>query len=171
MINGNFALTSIMSETNNNPECVPEHVKQTARELADYIVHHIVGTKNRKPPSKHAETLQRTTEEMYRRHEILFKSMAEKLDVAKDNAYVTFKNVADEIFADGKYNWGRIVSVYAFGACLAVHCYNSSTSGKDESVVRTIASFVGKYVANCLSGWIHANGGWVSKTNFATLII
>jgi len=149
-----------MTETNNNPECVPENVKQTARELADYIVHHMVGTRKRKPPSKHAETLQRTTEEMYHRHEILFSSMAQKLDVAKDNAYATFKNVADEIFTDGKYNWGRIVSVYAFGACLAVHCYNSPVNPKDENAVRRIALFVGNYVANSLSGWIHANGGW-----------
>lgn len=161
----------IMTEANNNPDCVPEHVKQTARELAEFIIHHIVGTRKRKAPSKHAETLQRTTEEMYHRHEILFNSMAQKLDVVKDNAPATFKNVADEIFVDGKYNWGRVVSVYAFGACLAVHCYNAPTNNKDDSVVKRIATVVGNYVATNLSGWIHANGGWVSMCLYSCVII
>jgi len=144
-----------MEAKNNNN--VPANVKQTARELAEYIVHYVVGTQHGKPPSKHAETLQRTTEEMYHRHEILFNSMIQKLDVESDNANVTFKNVADEMFADGKYNWGRIVSVYAFGAYLADHCYKYE---QDETVVRRIASAVGNYVANYLSKWIYANGGW-----------
>lgn len=157
-------------EANNNPDCIPENVKQTARELADYIIHQIVGTRNRKPPSKHAETLQRTTEEMYSRHEILFNSMAQKLDVMNDNVYCTFKNVADELFADGKYNWGRIVSVYMLGACFATHCYKSSLNGKDESIVRRIASVVGTYVATNLAGWIHANGGWVKLLIYIRLI-
>lgn len=148
-------MTTTKTKNNNG---VPAHIKQTARELADYIVHHIVGTQQKKPPSKHAETLLRTAEEMYRRHEILFNSMTHKLDVEMDNVNATFNNVADEMFTDGKYNWGRVVSVYAFGACLAAHLYNKE---QDKDVVRRIATVVGNYVANSLSGWIYANGGWV----------
>ena len=135
----------------------PESVKRTAEIIAKDIVKHVAFAVNSRPADKYCETMRRTVSELSERHEILLKSMVMKLNITEKNGYHTFVNVADEIFADGTVNWGRIVSLYAFSARLAAYSVESDLAAYTDCV----ADFTGKYVANKLSGWIHENGGWV----------
>lgn len=149
---------------NNDQNNVPESIKQITRELAIDIVHHVVGRTKRKPSSKHAETLRRTTEEILTRHEIFFKSVTSKMQIDRTNANATFKNVADEMLSDCVYSWGRIVALYAFGARLAQYCYMMSKEN-DVELAAQIATFMGNYITEKFSVWINMNGGWDAFDN------
>ena len=143
-------------------DSIPENIKCIARDLAYDIAHHVAGTKKQKPPSKHAETLRRTTEEMFTRHNIFFNGNIANISSDRSNACARFQHIADEMLSDGVCNWGRIVSLYCFGARLAQQCYQTS-SDKNERIVTQIGEFVGNYVAEKLSSWINSNGGWVGR--------
>ena len=135
--------------------------KKIARELAGDIVYYRSSEDYYKPPiNEYATTLRRTVDEMSQRHEILFNSMVNKLNINRDNGLQTFINVVEEMFRDGHYNWGRIVTVYAFGARLASYCMEA---GMSESV-QFVAEYVGSYVAEKLAPWISSQGGWVSSS-------
>lgn len=58
---------------------------------------------------------------------------------------VPFFMVADEMFADGEINWGRVVTLYAFAK---------------EKSNELDAERLGDYVGNKLGFWILTQGGW-----------
>lgn len=77
------------------------------------------------------------------------------------------------MFGDNQYNWGRVVTVYAFAGWLAryVCCSKDSeimfTQSTDESInlhncAEQIAQLAGDFVAERLGSWIFKQGGWVS---------
>jgi hypothetical protein len=70
--------------------------------------------------------------------------------------------VVDEIFADRRYNWGRVVTVYAFAGWLARYCDHNEM----KDFVDSIADTAGTYVAERLAPWITKNGGWVSGSSY-----
>lgn len=133
----------------------PENVKRIAKELAYDIVYFKSGVKKRQPSSsKYAVTLRRTVDEMLERHKVFFTGVVKKLDISQK----TFQNVLDEMYTDKTYNWGRVVSVYALGARMAQHAGDRHK----QELIDQIAEWLGEYVADNLSSWIHSNGGWVS---------
>lgn len=130
----------------------PENVKRIAKELSYEIVYYKSGVKKLHPSSKYAVTLRRTVDELLERHEILFNGMVTKLEISKN----TMRNVLDEMFKDKNYNWGRIVSIYAFGGRLAQHAGERHR----QELIDQIAEWLGEYVIERLSSWIHNAGGW-----------
>ena len=137
-------------------------IRRIAKELAVDIVYYVSNYKKLEASSKHAKTLRRTVDELLDRHSILFTGMVKKLDVSSSNGKRTFKNVADEMFSDKSYNWGRVVSVYAFGGRLAKYCAERHM----YEYIDKIAEFLGDYVAENIAEWIHKQGGWVSNLLF-----
>merc|ERR1711976_557857 len=134
-----------------------ENVQQTARELAYDIVYHVSNVKTQKPVNRHAITLRRTVNEVSQKHEIVFNSIVRKLEpLTPDTASQTFLNVVEEMFKDNHYNWGRVVSVYAFGAALAKHFAENNK----KDCMDLIAEFLAKYVSSKLGKWILQQGGW-----------
>jgi len=102
-------------------------------------------------------------------------SIVRRLEVTPDNIVLSFTNVVDGMFADSQYNWGRIVTVYAFAGWLARYCCCGGTcdassackvSGHDRESARRIAACAGDYVALRLSSWVQKQGGWVSWCSF-----
>lgn len=138
-----------------NGSVIPKTIELTAKDLAHDIVFYFAGHKRGKAPSKHASTLRRTVLEMSQKHEIVYKSMLKKLELSKDNAIIVFENVANEIFRDNQYNWGRLVSVYTFGATIGKHLYQ-----QDKKFVSKFAEFLGAYINAVLGTWINNQGGW-----------
>lgn len=139
-------------------------VRQIAMDLSHDIVYHVTRLRKVKPSSKHSATLRRTVLEMSEKHEILFNGIMKKLQITSESAYIHFYNVANEIFKDGQTNWGRIVTVYAFGARIAKHL---TEQHREEQIslkkrIEKVADFVGKYVADKLGPWITQQGGWDS---------
>jgi len=142
-------------------------VKETARllalDIADYMLKPSARLKCR-----HAATLRRVVDELSSRHEIIFSSIARKLGsrVAAEGStaarwHYTFTAVASELFADGYYNWGRIVTIYAFAGWLVRQHCTTETSGNE--LAQTIAIIAGDFVADKLADWICRQGGWVKS--------
>ena len=86
--------------------------------------------------------------------------MPTRLAVIPVTCRQTLTNVLDEIFADDQYNWGRVVTVYAFAGHLAKYCVDNGMTDSVEDV----ADCAGTYVAERLSDWIGKQGGWVGKS-------
>lgn len=132
-----------------------DNVRSMSETIAnDVIINY--ETDDKKPPNKYCKTMRRTVRELSNRHDIAFKGMVNKLKISETNAFPTFVSVVDEIFEDGKINWGRIVAVYTFAARLSQHCKDSCPDSDER-----ISLYAGKYVASKLGRWILDNGGWV----------
>jgi hypothetical protein len=108
-------------------------------------------------PDKYCATMRRTVDEISSRHEILFKSMMSKLTITPETCPRAFKNIADEMFLDKNWNWGRIVTLYAFGACLTQYWMDNNLENHTEIVADVVAD----YVEQNLSDWIlKQNNQW-----------
>jgi len=106
-------------------------------------------------------------------------SIVRRLEVTPENIVQSFTNVVEEMFADGQYNWGRIVTVYAFAGWLVRYCCCgkacdgcgsslSKTSCRHPDSAKQMAVCAGDYVARRLSTWVQKQGGWVSYISFIT---
>jgi hypothetical protein len=73
---------------------------------------------------------------------------ADKIDLA-------IISVADEMFADNRRNWGRVVALYAFVSEL---CTQLVLNEHDRM---RLAQTIGSYVSGRLGEWIEHQGGWV----------
>jgi len=153
-----------------------ELVKRLAHQLvADVVASMIQGHSvvKLKPSScPHSVTLLRVVHELSSKHEIVFESIARKLQVQVNGhcdvevCRRTFVGVVDELFADGRYNWGRVVTVFAYAGWLARGC----KSGSDiSSWSDTVTEVAGEYIGNKLSPWICQQGGWVSHLLIADM--
>ncbi|KAK2552883.1 Apoptosis regulator Bcl-2 [Acropora cervicornis] len=129
---------------------------RNARDLAcDYIYYNKLGKEEFRMNTNVAATLRRIGREVEIRHQFILKNMCGKLDIRASSAHVTFRTVADEIFATG-INWGRIVVLFCFAAEVAVFC------GQQEiDVVENIVTWLSEYLSQrTLSEWIKKSGGW-----------
>ena len=111
------------------------------------------------PKNKYEATMRRTVKELITRNKDLFEQYINKI---KDNEVTGIQflfNVADEIFRDNQYNWGRIAALYAFCGWLAKHDVGVGSAQPHQA----IGEFLGYYVSEKLGPWIDSNGGWVSR--------
>jgi hypothetical protein len=152
-----------------------EEVKIVARHLVTDIVVWMTWPEARTlQPSccSHTATLRRVVDGLSSRHEIIFESIIRKLPLIvngshlqSDVCYRTFSGVVDELFADGQYNWGRIVTVFAFTGWLARS--GARQGGFDAGTwSETVSSVAGSYIAEKLSAWICQQGGWDAMDKF-----
>ena len=159
-----------------------ESVKTVAHELVADVVASMVqqhghgSVAKLRPPSSwsgcpHSATLLRIVEELSSKHEIVFESIVRKLRVrvSDDGGQLhrdvdvcrrTFVGVVDELFADGRYNWGRVVTVFAYAGWLARGCRSTSDVDSWSDVVTQVA---GDYIGLKLSPWVCQQGGWVGN--------
>lgn len=85
--------------------------------------------------------------------------MIRKLELEKrghDTSFVT--TVAEEIFSDKVTNWGRIVSLIAFGG---VVCKYLKDHGHADCV-DDVADQISRYLLDHQRDWLNRNNGWVS---------
>ena len=81
-----------------------------------------------------------------------------RLHVASSTAYGTFRRVALQIFQDGYFNWGRIVTLFFFGYRLALRVLTES------SIIKMIIGWIVRFIYEICSIWIAEHGGWVRYT-------
>ncbi len=97
-----------------------------------------------------------------------------------DSPYETFSDVAKELFCDGIYNWGRIVTLFYFTYKLIMkvssrreNCFLYMTfefqSLKDQtsSIWNVLVEWTVRFVKEIVAPWIVRKGGWV---NFSILL-
>ena len=116
---------------------------------------------------RHSATLVRIVHELSSKHEIVFESMARKLRLQVNGHRDTelcqriFTRVVDELFADGRYNWGRVVTVFAYAGWLARAGKTDTSEVNGTSWPDIVVDVAGDYISRKFSHWICQQGGWV----------
>ncbi|KAM4612996.1 bcl-2-like protein 1 isoform 1-T3 [Polymixia lowei] len=99
--------------------------------------------------------LQDSADEFELRYTRAFSDLSSQLHITPATAYNSFENVMDEVFGDG-VNWGRIVSLFAFGGALCVECVEKDMN----HLVSRIADWMTTYLDSRIEPWIQSQGGW-----------
>ncbi|MGH0187152.1 UNVERIFIED_CONTAM: hypothetical protein FKN15_024000 [Acipenser sinensis] len=68
-------------------------------------------------------------------------------------------DVAESLFSDGTTNWGRVVSLVAFGAVVARHLKQSGL----EHCIEPLGERISSFLLRDKSAWMIENGAWVSE--------
>ncbi|XP_078521809.1 bcl-2-related ovarian killer protein [Lissotriton helveticus] len=92
----------------------------------------------------------------------VYRNIARQLNIALNSETVVsdaFLAVATEIFSAG-ITWGKVVSLYAVAAGLAVDCVKHS----QPAMVHTIVDCMGEFVRKTLVTWLKRRGGWTDIT-------
>ena len=130
---------------------------KVAKDIAKEYIYIKVGKQLKNPPRRETEIVLRLSEEIENKHDMLLKSMCNRLNVNAENAYKTFCEISEEIFKDD-INWGRIVVLYTFAGKLAIHCKSNKMEGTVDKVIQWLGNVVGRKQL-----WIKEKGhGWVS---------
>ncbi|XP_076045406.1 bcl-2-like protein 1 [Oratosquilla oratoria] len=133
-------------------------VKKKTEALAEYIVSTHMGWRNGKSDDPVEKTMLRCVHCLMQQHETLFQRMLKRIDITRENGYMAFFNVANELFEGEKsiVNWGRIVALYAFCGQLALYCKDK----KMDDYAKQIAQFMGIYAAEVVTPFVIEEGGW-----------
>ncbi|KAG8445383.1 hypothetical protein GDO86_010243 [Hymenochirus boettgeri] len=92
----------------------------------------------------------------------VYRNIARQLNITLTSETVlsdAFLAVAAEIFSSG-ITWGKVVSLYAVAAGLAVDCVKHS----QPALVLTIVDCLGEFVRKTLVIWLKRRGGWTDVT-------
>ncbi|XP_013403667.1 induced myeloid leukemia cell differentiation protein Mcl-1 homolog [Lingula anatina] len=131
-------------------------IAKTAKEIAHDVLFWTVGYNNSKPNDTYSKTMRRLVTEILEKHKITFNGMMNKLDLSELNGKETVNGCLEHIFTDHEVNWGRVVTIYAFGSRLMKHCQENDMN----TLMDKLPDYVGEYVATKLGPWIHKQGGW-----------
>ncbi|CAH2246766.1 bcl-2-related ovarian killer [Pelobates cultripes] len=118
--------------------------------------------------SEVSATFLRLGDELEYMRPAVYRNIARQLNISLTSETVlsdAFLAVAAEIFTAG-ITWGKVVSLYAVAAGLAVDCVKQS----QPAFVLTIVDCLGEFVRKTLVTWLKRRGGWV-RTLFSTFYI
>ncbi|XP_072134307.1 bcl-2-like protein 10 [Mobula birostris] len=155
----------------------------------DYLQHSLSPSREQRPPNKTAFTLRKVADQMVEQHQTAFSNMKSRLEnglqvcassrsgaagpvgesvvaAEKDTAAAAanfLRRVVEEMSADEKMNWGRVVSIFAFAGVLCRHLRDSGVVMCPEAgpgPLDTLAESVANYLGKERREWIEQNGGW-----------
>lgn len=159
VITSGKAMTDIIRPTNEtfSSDSYQTQEAKIAKDIAKEFIFIKVGRPLKNAPRRETDIILRLSEEIECKHDMLLKSMCNRLNINADNAYKTFCEIAEEIFKDD-INWGRLVVLYTFAAKVAVHCKSSKMDNMVEKIIQWLGNFVARKQI-----WIKEKGhGWVS---------
>lgn len=111
-------------------------------------------------PSKTSRVLQRVAFSVQQEVENNLKLYLDDFDVGSiDTARTIFNQVMEREFEDGIINWGRIVTIFAFGGVLLKKLPQEQV-GLDVGAYKQVSTFVAEFIMNNTAEWIRQNGGW-----------
>ncbi|XP_032871815.1 induced myeloid leukemia cell differentiation protein Mcl-1 homolog [Amblyraja radiata] len=108
------------------------------------------------------ETMQRVGDRLIEKHYTAFNGMINRLNNSNGCNLASISGVAAEVFSDGEVNWGRVVSLVAFGAVLATHLKKQ----RSEDCVEEVATQITQYLTKETREWLETHGGWDGFTKF-----
>ncbi|XP_031199383.1 bcl-2-related protein A1 [Mastomys coucha] len=111
-------------------------------------------------PSKTSRVLQRVASSVQKEVEENLKPYLDDFHVGSiDTARIIFNQVMEKEFEDGIINWGRIVTIFAFGGVLLKKLPQEQIA-LDVGAYKQVSSFVAEFIMNNTGEWIRQNGGW-----------
>ncbi|NWU84375.1 MCL1 protein, partial [Onychorhynchus coronatus] len=111
---------------------------------------------------KALETLRRVGDGVMRRHELAFQGMLRKLEIQQEEDLQAVVEVAAHVFSDGVTNWGRVVTLIAFGAFVAKHLRGPQR----ERCTGTLATILTDALVSSRREWLLSQGGWEGFVDF-----
>jgi BCL2-like 1 (apoptosis regulator Bcl-X) len=138
--------------------------EQIARQLgADIVLYKCMPN----PPvamTPYAKRMREVVDEILSTYEDSFESILDVLYLDEINGLQTLWNIAEEVFCydkeDSHPHWGHVATLYAFGAYVAMHSFNTS-----PQMANFVGDFLGYYVSKKLGHAIDKHGGWVGVNN------
>lgn len=111
-------------------------------------------------PSRTSRVLQRVAFSVQKEVEKNLKPYLDDFHVESiDTARIIFNQVMEKEFEDGIINWGRIVTIFAFGGVLMKKLPQEQIA-LDVDTYKQVSSFVAEFIMNNTGEWIRQNGGW-----------
>lgn len=157
--------SDVYDESDSSPRrYATQRTMQLTADIARDLIAFTLGRSSWKTPTKHMEAMRRVVGELKSRHEILFNGMMAQLSISHQNRTELkhmFGKIADEIFADNVYNWGRISTLFAFAATIAKYVVDNGISNgvRYEHIITEVLI---NYINSSPALWIDRQGGWVS---------
>ncbi|XP_051901876.1 induced myeloid leukemia cell differentiation protein Mcl-1b [Pristis pectinata] len=109
-----------------------------------------------------AETLRRVGGHLIEKHRTAFTGMINRLNNSNSCNPGAISEVAAEMFSDGEVNWGRVVTLIAFGAVLGDHLKKNHP----ENCVDQVATQITQYLTKETREWLETHNGWDGFTKF-----
>ncbi|XP_066483569.1 apoptosis regulator BAX-like isoform X3 [Tiliqua scincoides] len=102
------------------------------------------------PPQKEGTT----SDQILQTGTVLLKCMIDQVQAYPPKE--VFFRVATEMFADGTFNWGRVVALFYFACRLVL----KAICAKVPELIRTVIGWTMEYIREHVLNWIQAHGGW-----------
>ncbi|KAK3570338.1 hypothetical protein QTP86_017280 [Hemibagrus guttatus] len=112
------------------------------------------------PPSESANAMRRLGKELELQHRSKFLSLAQSFLStcgSTPEPSACLHSVMALLVEDGKLNWGRIVSLFAFTGVVAAEMFSREL---DVESCRRLAETIADYLGAEKSDWLLENGGW-----------
>ncbi|KAM9183407.1 bcl-2-related protein A1 [Dugong dugon] len=110
--------------------------------------------------SKTSRVLQNVAFSVQKEVEENLKTCLDNFNVfSTDIAKTIFNQVMEKEFEDGIINWGRIVTIFAFGGILIKKLLREQIV-PDMYTYKEISFFVAEFIVKNTAEWIRQNGGW-----------
>ncbi|KAI5611368.1 guanine nucleotide-binding protein subunit beta-5b [Silurus asotus] len=114
----------------------------------------------RTPPSESAEVMRRLAKELEHQYSTKFLSMSHSfVSSCGSNPELSscLRSIMNLLVEDGKLNWGRIVSLFAFTGVVASEMFSREDGAEScGKLAETIADYLGGEKID----WLQENGGW-----------
>lgn len=143
-----------------------EVLEHDTRELIGSVLRDHTGlsvSRCNRSQSKYFSTMKRVVEDVIEKHRIAYNGMISKLALdsrGDDMSFIT--SVAKSIFNDGKSNWGRIVSLVAFGGVVCQHLKNKG----QEHCVELVGNEISSFLLCDQRQWLVNNNSWEGFVEF-----
>ncbi|KAK6471379.1 induced myeloid leukemia cell differentiation protein Mcl-1 [Huso huso] len=112
--------------------------------------------------NKPLETLRRVSDSVIEKHRYAFNGIINRLNVDQDMEVGFVTEVAESLFSDGTTNWGRVVSLVAFGAVVARHLKQSGL----EHCIEPLGERISSFLLRDKRAWMIENGAWEGFVDF-----
>ncbi|XP_004644515.1 bcl-2-related protein A1 [Octodon degus] len=126
----------------------------------EYLLHTLQVPQARASPSRTSRVLQDVAFSVQEEVEKSLKPWLDRCDVVSiDAARAVFTQVMEKEFEDGIINWGRIVTIFAFGGVLLKRLPRELIA-PDVDTYKEISYLVAEFIMSHTGDWIRQHGGW-----------
>ncbi|XP_023672966.2 anti-apoptotic protein NR13-like [Paramormyrops kingsleyae] len=116
------------------------------------------------PPSESAKAMRCLAKEVESSQGPTLRALVQTFLIACGaDPWTGLRSVMLELVGDGRLNWGRVISLFAFTGMLASEL---CSRGEDVSCSRRLAEMMVDFLNGEKQEWLIQNGGWGGFTNF-----
>ena len=155
----NFFLSHSCSHHHVGTQTAKDPMTSQTERLAFDIIFFTLGRRKDTPSDDVTLTIRRCVSRMLDKHSFFFSGLVSRLRLRPGTDFrLGFMEVASELFAQD-ISWAKIISLFAFGARLAIYC----SEKRLEGMVYDVATNLAEFAVHRLTPFLKEKGGWVSQ--------